>query len=236
MSLLTSVTEESKGVSQFIEASYTAGGAAMIATGSAAGIARIAPATQGPSAGNAFLRAGPGASALSLGASDAVNSAISMTVTPSVATFLNTDVNVTVPGTALAVSNSIVATAGAPGAGTLATFCNRDVNGFSDSGYSNLTTTVVGGGAIANPAGLSPGVWSVIVTPQGAGNEAAQASAVCFWSGAVWSGNGVSFNFTAGAPNVAIGPVAGGATLNLGGASIPAGNIDIRYKQLLAAP
>ncbi len=107
-------------------------------------------------------------------------------------------------------------------------------SGESISGYYGATSPfVAGGGAVANPAGLTPGLYSVIAIPTGAGNENAQASAICFWSGSVWTGNGVSFNFTGGAPNLAIGPVAGGATLNLGGATIGALSGTVVFRKLL---
>lgn len=236
MSLLTSVNDESQNISQFIPAAYTSGGARMIATASAEGVVRIAAATSGPSSGGAFLRGGPGATGLVLGANDAVNSQIVLATTPSAAVNLNSNTNVSVPGTALTVTNAMIATAGAPGAATLDTFVSRDIHGFSDTGYVDETVTRVGAGAVANPAVTPAGLYSVIVVPQAPGNEAAQASAHCYWDGAVWTGNGVSFNFTAGAPNVAIGPAAGGATLTIGGASVPVGNIDVRFRQLLAAP
>ena len=89
---------------------------------------------------------------------------------------------------------------------------------------------------MTNPVGLSAGLWSAMVVPVNVGNEFAQASAICYWSGSVWTGNGVSFNHSGGAPNVAIGPTSGGATLTIGGASIPVGTLDVVYRQLLAAP
>ena len=236
MSLLTSVNDESQNISQFIPAAYTSGGARMIATAASEGIVRIAPATTGGSAGAAFLRGGTGANSTILGANDTLNSQVVLTNTPSERINLNSNTNVSVPGTALTVTNSITATAGAPGAAALDTFVNRDIHGYSDTGYVDQTVTRAGAGAVANPGVLPLGLYSVIVVPQGAGNEAAQASAHCYWDGAAWTGNGVSFNFTAGAPNVAIGPAAGGATLTIGGASVPVGNIDVRFRQLLAAP
>lgn len=106
--------------------------------------------------------------------------------------------------------------------------------GASISGYYVASVPfVAGGGAVANPAGLTTGLYSVIVVPTGAGNENAQAAAVCYYSGTAWFGNGVSFNFTGGAPNVAVGPVAGGATLNLGGATIGALSGNVVFRKLL---
>lgn len=235
MSLLTSVNDESQNISQFIPAAYTSGGARMIATAAPEGVVRIAPATTGGSAGGAFLRGGTGATGLILGANDTLNSQVVLTNTPSARINLNSDTRISVPGTGLDVANSMIAIAGAPGAATLDTYVNRDIHGYSDTGYVEETETRVGGGVVPNPVPLPEGLYSVMVVPQGAGNEAAQASAVCYWDGAVWTGNGVSFNFTAGAPNVAIGPAAGGATLTVGGASIPAGNLDVVFRQLLAA-
>lgn len=95
------------------------------------------------------------------------------------------------------------------------------VSGKSISGYWSAQQAVAAVGAQANPAGLTQGVYLVAYAGAGAGNENAQPSGVFYWSGVSWVGNAVSFNFTAGAPNMAIGPVAGGATLNIGGAAVP---------------
>ena len=235
MSLLTSVNDESQNISSFIPAAYTSGGARMIATAATEGAVRIAPATTGVNDGYAFLRGGTNTDSLVLGANDVTTSQITMLGSPATIG-LNSNTVMNVAGTYLSVNNSIIATAGAPGAAALDTYVNRDVHGFSDTGYATDTITRVGAGAVTNPAVLPVGLYSVIVVPQGAGNEAAQASAHCYWSGTAWTGNGVSFNFTAGAPNLAIGPATGGATLEIGGASIPAGNIDVVFRQLLAAP
>lgn len=93
--------------------------------------------------------------------------------------------------------------------------------GKSISGYWSAQQAVAAAGAQANPAGLTQGTYLVAYAGAGAGNENAQPSGVFYWSGVSWVGNAVSFNFTAGAPNMAIGPVAGGATLNIGGAAVP---------------
>ena len=109
---------------------------------------------------------------------------------------------------------------------------NGGTSGKSISGYWNASVATAGGGAVPNPAGLTPGVYAVIFIGNGAGNEQAQPSGIFNWSGTAWSGNAASFAFTAGVPNCAICPVAGGATLNIGGAGIPAtGNVF--YKKLL---
>lgn len=93
--------------------------------------------------------------------------------------------------------------------------------GASISGYWSAQAAIAAAGAVPNPAGLTQGTYLVVFVAGGAGNENAQPSGVFYWSGTTWVGNAVSFNFTAGAPNTAIGPVAGGATLNIGGAAIP---------------
>lgn len=107
---------------------------------------------------------------------------------------------------------------------------NGPSQGKSISNYWSAQVTGLpgGGGAFANPAGLTQGVYFVVYVGSGAGNEFAQPSGVFYWSGTTWAGNAVSFNFTAGAPNCAIGPVAGGATLTIGGAAIPAGTAYFR--------
>jgi len=113
------------------------------------------------------------------------------------------------------------------------TFSNGQATGASISGYYTASVAFsAGGGAVANPAGLTAGLYSIIVVPTGVGNENAQASANCFYSGAIWTGNGVSFNFTAGVPNLAVGPAAGGATLNVGGATIGALSGSVVYRKL----
>jgi len=235
MSLITTANSGSPAQDYFVTAAYTAGGAQMIATSS--GVARIQAAQSGPSAGTAFLRGSPDATTLSLGASDAVPAAISMTLTPSSQTSLNTSTVLPTVGTVFGVTNTLTASVAAvPGAGSLDTYTNRDIHGYSDTGYVSTFISQVGAGPVANPVPLPQGLYSVMVVPANPGNEAAQASACCYWNGAAWSGNGVSFNFTGGAPNVAIGPAAGGATLEIGGAAIPAGNLIVNFRQLLAAP
>lgn len=102
--------------------------------------------------------------------------------------------------------------------------------GKSISGYYSANVVVAGAGAVPNPAGLTNGVYLAVYIGNGAGNENAQPSGVFYYSAVGgWSGNAVSFNFTAGAPNCALGPVAGGATLNIGGAAVPgAGTVYFR--------
>lgn len=223
MSLLTSVTQESAGIPSFVEAAYTAGGSPMIATASGAGIVRIQSST-----GNITrLRGAAPATTLSLGLDGGVNpNAIVVTSGPDLTTI----------ATNTTCSQGLTVTGAAILNGSLDTFSNRDIHGYSDTGYVSTFISRVGAGVVANPVPLPQGLYSVMVVPENPGNEAAQASTCCYWNGAAWSGNGVSFNFTAGAPNVAIGPAAGGATLEIGGASIPAGNLIVNFRQLLAAP
>jgi hypothetical protein len=120
--------------------------------------------------------------------------------------------------------------------GALDTYNNRNIHGYSDTGYSIATSTRTGAGPVTNPGILPIGLYSVIVVPDGSGNEAAQASACCYWDDTKWTGNGVSFNFTGGVPNLAIGPASGGATLTIGGASIPTETLNIIFRQLLSSP
>lgn len=91
--------------------------------------------------------------------------------------------------------------------------------GGSISGYQTAQINVVASGAQVNPAGLTAGTYALTYVAPGAGNEPAQPSGIFIWSGTTWFGNAVSFNFTAGVPNCAICPTAGGATLTIGGSA-----------------
>ena len=100
----------------------------------------------------------------------------------------------------------------------------------SISGYYVASVAVgAGGGVMANPAGLTSGLYSVIYVGTGAGNELAEPSGLFYWNNVSWSGNSVSAAISAGGvPNTAIYPTAGGATLSVGGGAIPAGNAVFR--------
>lgn len=178
---------------------------------------------QGPAAQITPTTAAPNGS-LSLGPNPTTFATIVLSDAPSTAS---------VNGT-LFVNGSITAKSVGATPATLDTFINRDIHGFSDTGYSTFSS-VQGGGVIPNPVSLSIGLWSVIAAAAAPGNEGAQVSATCYWSGTAWTGAAVSTTFTAGSPNCAIVPVAGGATLSLGGVAIPAANT-ITFRQLLAAP
>jgi hypothetical protein len=89
--------------------------------------------------------------------------------------------------------------------------------GGSISGYQTYQIPVVASGAQVNPVGLTAGTYAAVYVGSGAGNEPAQPSGIFIWSGTSWYGNAISFNFTAGVPNCAICPTAGGATLTVGG-------------------
>lgn len=123
-----------------------------------------------------------------------------------------------------------IITAGDVSCGGNLVLANGASQGKSISGYWTATVPGLpaGGGAFANPAGLTQGVYLIVYVGTGAGNEFAQPSGVFYWSGTSWVGNAVSFNFTTGAPNCAIGPIAGGATLTIGGGAIPAGTAYFR--------
>lgn len=205
--------------------------------------APIVPATTialtGDAQGRAYVRgANPAAAAqpgsLHLGANPDVFDSIVLTSGPALTT-INTNTIVT-NGSQLALTNAIDATGSAvANGGTLNTYCNRDIHGFSDTGYAVFSVAGAGGGAIANPGALSDGLHAVTLVGAGPGNEQAQPSGVFYRAGGVWTGNAVSFAFTAGAPNCAITPAAGGATLSVGGAAIPA-NYNVIFRQLLATP
>ena len=93
--------------------------------------------------------------------------------------------------------------------------------------YAN-TMPVVGAGPVANPPGLTEGLYSVILVPA-AGNELAQPSGIFYRTATTWFGNAVSVAFSLGpAPNCVINPIVGGATLEVTGAGTPAGLLVFR--------
>lgn len=93
--------------------------------------------------------------------------------------------------------------------------------GKSISGQYAASTAVVAAGSVANPAGLTAGVYVVTYAPNTlAGNEGAEPSGVFVRTATQWIGNAAGFSFTAGIPNAALAPAAGSATLTLGGASV----------------
>jgi hypothetical protein len=145
-----------------------------------------------------------------LGASVASQSNIVLTDT---LTTINTSVNLAAVGADLTVADQI-----SLGGNLLFT---NGAAGASISGYQTAQIAVAAAGAQVNPVGLTPGVYTAVYVAPGAGNEPAQPAGVFVWSGTTWFGNAVSFNFTAGAPNCAICPTAGGATLTVGGAAVP---------------
>lgn len=249
MSLAPSITSVNSGTIPYVANVASSGADPVIAT--AFGGVFVEPRADG----NAFIHTdGPAGRILNIGANGATFANIVLTdatntmnkptnmlnggFIPAGQTLTNAGAYSSSGTGSFSILNSIGAVAGAnPATATLDTYTNRDIHGYSDTGYSNFSVAfIAGGGAVANPVGLSPGLYSVIIVPSGGGNENAQASAICYWSGAVWSGNGVSFNFTGGVPNLAIGPVAGGATLNIGGASAGALAGNVLFRQLLATP
>jgi hypothetical protein len=154
--------------------------------------------------------------------------------------------NLTTVNTPMTITSSIIANQDLDIDGQLFVTGNIDalstinlVNGSlgnSISGYYAASVAVTSG-AITNPAGLTPGVYVVTYVGTGAGNEQAQASGVFVRSTSIWFGNAVSTAFSGSAPsspNTAIYPVPGGATLNLGGVSIPA-NGTVFFRKVLNA-
>jgi hypothetical protein len=155
---------------------------------------------------------------LSLGAS---------TAQPSQITLSDTNIAISAPLLVTGAGNDLTVADDINLGGDLV-FANG-ATGASITGFYSAVVAVAGSGAVTNPSGLTAGTYVAVYAATGAGNENAQPSGVFYWSGTAWVGNAVSFNFTAGAPNCAIGPVAGGATLNIGGASVPgAGNVYFR--------
>jgi len=127
-------------------------------------------------------------------------------------------------------SDLTLGVAATPGSGDII-FANG-ATGSSISGYYIASTAVVGVGAVANPAGLTAGVYAVVLAPTvAAGNEGAEPSGIFVWTGTAWVGNAVGFAFSASAPNCAIRPANGSATLYVDGTGVPAGNLV--YRKLL---
>lgn len=229
MSLLPSVNNSSKDLPLFIPNIGSAG-------------APILPAASisitGDNLGRAYVRAlNPAAGAspgtLHLGANpDTYDNVVLSAVGPTPATTLNSTLTVAGGNTSTftgQVNTSPAVPIVCGGSITTAGNLILSANGGALSGITSAAVPVAGAGAIPNPGNLSTGTWLVVYIATGAGNEAAQPSGIFYWQGSSWAGNAVSFNFTAGAPNCAIGPVAGGATLQIGGAAVPgAGNVYFR--------
>jgi hypothetical protein len=231
MSLLTSVNSGSRDLPYFIENIGPDVNGVPCIKGNATGFVRLGdPADgivfKGELGGAANLvRGGQGvAGSMTLGNSLASPSNIVLTDN---LTTINTPVLTT---STVGVTGDVVATGNVEVGGDL--ILTDGPAGGSISGYYFASVPVVGAGAIANPAGLTAGVYHVVYVGLGAGNENAQPAGVFVRSATTWFGNAVSFNFTAGAPNAAIGPVAGGATLNLGGAAIPVPG-DVFFRKIL---
>jgi hypothetical protein len=236
MSLLATVNAANAQQSYFIE---NIGGngdqpnnpVPCIKTGDAFGAIRIADASGGMVLVGGGIGGAPLISGLRGGYNDTTNGS-QVRLGSSVTSFQNivlTDSITTINGTLNVPGGGDIVVGDDISLGGDLTFTNGQSAGASISGYYAATVAVAGAGAVANPAGLTAGVYLVVYAGSGAGNENAQPSGVFYWSGTAWVGNAVSFNFTAGAPNTAIGPVAGGATLNIGGASVPgAGSVFFR--------
>jgi len=227
MSLLTSTNAGSASVSYFIENIGGPGsgvGDAPCIKGSTLGTVLVGdPANglrlRGDTVANANLILGGQAAGGSLTIGNSVASQNNIVLTDA-ATTVNTPLTI-------AGGFGVVASGDLSTAGNLVFTGNT---GKAISGYYTANVAVAGAGAVPNPAGLTAGVYFVVYVGNGAGNENAQPSGVFYWNAlGGWNGNAVSFNFTAGAPNCALGPVAGGATLNIGGAGVPgAGTVYFR--------
>jgi len=223
MSLLTSTNSGSATQPYFVPNLGTEGGVVIPAS---------SISIRGDSLKRAYIQAeDDAAGSLHLGANGAVFDSIVLTSGPALTT-VNTALTVA-GGGATNFSGQVNTAAGVPivCGGSITTGGNLILssNGGALDGITSAAVPVAGAGAIPNPANLTTGTWLVVYIGNGAGNENAQPSGVFYWQGASWAGNAVSFNFTAGAPNCAIGPVAGGATLNIGGAAVPgAGTVYFR--------
>ena len=124
--------------------------------------------------------------------------------------------------------------AATPGSGDII-FANGATGSSISNYYSAVTQLVVpntgAAQVIANPAGITAGLYAVTVDYTTAGNEAIQLATVAYYTGAVWQGgNAVS---AAGPGSAVMAPSAGAATLDIaqsGGAGVTA---NVRFRKLL---
>lgn len=222
MSLLPSTNAGSDTVSYFIE---NVGGSGdglapvpCIKAGDAFGLVRVGNPNTGlvigsTIGGTAVVRGGGATSAagstLALGSSAASTSNIVLT-----------DAITTINGTLSVPGGSDVFVGDNISLGGDLIFTNGSL-GKSITGQYAASTAVVAAGPIANPAGLTPGVYVVTYGPDTlVGNEGAEPSGVFVRTSTQWVGNAVGSSFGGGVPNAALTPTtAGSATLTLGGGS-----------------
>jgi len=214
MSLLTSVGSGSVGTKYYIEnldgnGDQPANDVPCIKAGSAFGAIRIADTS-----GMVLVGGGIGGTPLVSGIRGGGASGTTLTLGSSVASQNNiilTDGLITVSG------DMVLSGAGSDlSVGGDINLINGVSAGKSISGYYSVSTAVAAGGAQANPAGLTAGVYNVLYVPTG-GAVGQAPSGVFVWSGTQWFGNALGANFTAGVPDIAILPTAGNATLTIGG-------------------
>jgi hypothetical protein len=108
--------------------------------------------------------------------------------------------------------------------------------GSSISGYfSGVTQVVVPntgvGQVIANPAGITAGLYAITTDYTTAGNEAIQVATVAYYTGAVWQGgNAVS---AAGPGSAVLAPSPGAATIDIAQSGGGAVTANVRFRKLL---
>jgi len=214
MSLLTSTNAGSATVDYFIRnlggsGDQPANAVPCIAAGDAFGAIRIAD----PDAGMVLVGGGIGGAPTVSGIRGGGAAGTTVTLGSSVASQQNI---VLTDGATRINTDLTLGAAATVGSGDLV-FANGST-GSSISGYYSVSTAVAGTGAQANPAGLTAGTYLVVYVPTG-GAVGQQPSGVFYWSGTAWNGNAVGANFTGPAPDIAILPTAGGATLTVGGAA-----------------
>lgn len=223
MSLLTSTNSGTPETDYFIRNNGGSGEAGAVAPsiqGTAIGAIRVGNPTtglvvRGDPSGQGFIRGGGDTSAagsfLTLGCSLASPAQITMS---DALVAIAAPLAVQGAGNDLTVADDI-------NVGGNVVLANGST-GKSITGYYSVTTAVAAGGAQANPAGLTTGVYLVVYQPTG-GAQGQQPSGVFYWSGTTWVGNALGANFSAGVPDIAILPTVGNATLTIGGgaASVP---------------
>ena len=220
MSLLTSVGSGSVGTKYYIEnldgnGDQPANDVPCIKAGSAFGAIRIADVS-----GMVLVGGGIGGAPLISGVRGGGDSGTTLTLGSSVASASNI---ILTDGLVTMTTDLVLSGAGSDlSVGGDINLINGVALGKSISGYYSANTAVAAGGAQANPAGLTAGVYNVLYVPNG-GAQGQQPSGVFVWSGTQWFGSAMGVNFTGPVPDIALYPSAGNATLTVGGAlpSVP---------------
>jgi hypothetical protein len=231
MSLLTSVGSGSVGTKYYIENLDGNGepgnDVPCIKAGSVFGAIRIADVSGmvlvGGGIGNTPLVSGVrggGASGTTLTLGSSAASPTNIVLTDGLIT-VSGDMVLSGAGSDLSVGGDIV-------------LVNGQSAGKSITGYfSGVTTLVVPntgvGQAIANPAGITAGLYAITTDFTTGGNEAIQVATVAYWTGAVWQGGSTLSANTL----CVLAPSPGAATIDIAQSGGGAVTANVRFRKLL---